>query len=113
MEHDPASTDQSVREALCQKIADVKADHNLLRRLSVALRHAVIEIKGSVVSIDEAVLALNMDMLVLLLNERRSWRIATSGPGHSSCFKGAVTVMMLRAADIMADDLDQCAPSHG
>jgi iron-sulfur cluster repair protein YtfE (RIC family) len=71
MEHDPASTNQSVREALCQKIAaDVKADHNLLRRESVALRHAVIEIKGSSVSIDEAVLALNLDMLVLLLNER-------------------------------------------
>ena len=69
-EHDPASTNQSVREALCRKIGDVDAARDALRRLSVTLRQAVIEIKGASVSMDEAVLAVNLDMLVLLLNER-------------------------------------------
>jgi hemerythrin-like domain-containing protein len=69
-EHDPTSMNQSVRDALCQKIVDVNARHNALRRVSLELRHAVIEIKGEPVSMDEAVLALNLDMLVLLLNER-------------------------------------------
>jgi hypothetical protein len=42
----------------------------VLRRVSLELRRAVIEIKREPVSMDEALLALNLDMLVLLLNER-------------------------------------------
>jgi hypothetical protein len=69
-EHDPRSTNRSVRDALCQKIVDVNAGQNVLRRVSLELRRAVIEIKREPVSMDEALLALNLDMLVLLLNER-------------------------------------------
>jgi iron-sulfur cluster repair protein YtfE (RIC family) len=70
VERDPTSMNQSVCEALLQQIAGLEPEHNRLRRVSVDLRHAVIEIKGSPASMDEAVLALNLEMLVLLLNER-------------------------------------------
>jgi iron-sulfur cluster repair protein YtfE (RIC family) len=84
VERDPTSTGQGVRAALLQKIADVDIEHNLLRRLSSALRHAVIDMKAAPVCMDEAVLALNLDMLVLLLNEqldledRYLWRRAVA-----------------------------------
>jgi hypothetical protein len=70
MEHDPASTSPSDREDLRQTIVYGEDERTCLRRESVALGYAVLDIAGAPVPVNEAVLAVELDMLVLLVNEQ-------------------------------------------
>ena len=70
VEDDVVSASTCDREALRQTIAYAEDERTCLRRESVALGYAVLDIAGSPVAVNEAIVALELDMLVLLVNEQ-------------------------------------------
>jgi iron-sulfur cluster repair protein YtfE (RIC family) len=70
VEHDPDSSDVGARKALCQLITTVKDEHRRLRRMVDALGHAIGEVTGLPLPVDEAELASDLEMLAMLLHEQ-------------------------------------------
>jgi iron-sulfur cluster repair protein YtfE (RIC family) len=62
--------DPGARDALCEMIMTLGDEHSRLRSIAASLWRAATDVAGSPVPVDEAVLASDLDLLALLLDEQ-------------------------------------------